>query len=359
MFKGSELSSNSGLPLIAKPRFLQLCECARDPTSDCRCREDLISLFDGIRYPLLQGISENILSVCHYIATCDVLKFPPERVASSLVDLWEDLSKDKFRSDFLKYHAGWIGHAVLLSVKQSPSAEIIERFIEIACCLDLLCQRHLLALHTIRSLQTPAIQRLIAWDAVREPLIRNMEEIETDSLSNGLDPNSIFHAPRDIVLEYWILSRPYVDETLLWVESLTVQPPTSKSSDVESRITALEDILNTIEIVKSDNDESEPELTGFEELSTSDLTSDRESEYWDSTEEESPDEQSDSDDLVKRTRARTSTRLEGLQDSVQHKVKNQQRQSAYVTLATKASPATNRHRSIDPFDAGSIFRARV
>ena len=273
--------------------------------------------------------------------------------------LWEDLAKDKSRSDFLKYHAGWIGHAVLLSVKDSPSPEIIERFIEIACCLDLLCQRPLLALHTIRSLQTPAIQRLIAWDAVREPLIRNMEEIETGSLSNGLDPNSIFRAPRDIVLEYWILSRPYVDKTLLWVESLTVQPPTSKSNDVESRITALEDILNTIEIVKSADNESEPELTGFEEFSASGLTPDSESEYWDSTEEESPDEQSDSDDLVKRTRARTCMRLQGLKDSVQYKVENLPRQSAYVTLATKASPATNRHRSIDPFDERSMFRARA
>jgi len=350
MFERSETSSNSELPLIATPRFLQLFECARDSTSDCQCREELTSLFNGIGYPLLQGIGKNIPSACQYIATCTVLKFPPERVASSLVDLWEDLLKEKSRSDFLKYHAGWIGHSVLLSVKNSPSPEAIERFIEIACCLDLLCQRHLLALHTIRSLQSPAIQRLIAWKAVRGPLIRNMEEIETDSLSNGLDPNSIFRPPRDRVLEYWILSRPYADEAHLWVESLTVQPPTSKSSDVESRIIALEAILNTIENTKLENHESEPESTGLEEYSTSNL--DRESEYWDSTEDELPDKEYDSDDLVKSTRTRTYTRLQGLKDNVQHKIQNLQRQSAEVTLATTAD---NRHRSIDPFNRRSIF----
>jgi hypothetical protein len=344
------------LPLIAVPRFLQLFyECARDTTRPYNCGEEIAPLLHEIGYPIVPTTSEDILSACQYIGTCNVLKFPPERVASSLVDLWEDLANEESRGDFLKYCTGWIGHSVLFFVKDSSATEVIERFIEIACCLDLLCQEHLLAVHTVQSLQIPAIQRVTAWNAVRPPLLRNMDEIVGGSLAHGLDPNASFRMPRDMLLEYWLLSRAYVDEQHLLVESLIVQPPVSKTSDVETRITALEAILNRIENAKSEDEETEPE---FDDLSMCEF-SDRESELWDSTDGELSDGHFDSDDLANKTRARTAIRLQQLKDSVRHKVDNLQNPSVPVKLEMKTSPPTGRSRSLDPFDQGSIFRARA
>jgi RasGEF domain len=356
----SDEFSSSELPLIAIPRLLQHYTCTGDTTSNCHCIDETVTLFDDIGYPL-SGFGENVLTAWQFIEACSVLKFAPERVASSLVDLWEDLAQKKSRDDFLKYHTGWIGHSILLSARDSSTAEAIERFIEIACCLDLLCQQHLLALHTIQSLQTPAIQRLTAWNSVRQPLVRNMEEICTGTLANGLDPTSTFRAPRDMILEYWILGRAYVDETQLLVESFSVQPTAPKSSDVETRLTALEAILRTIRNTDFEGDGSDRESTGVGGFSTPELASDGEPDSWNSSDEEVFGVQSNSDDLASKTRDRIRFRLRELQDRVQRKVLNLEgKPSVQVRiLDMKPSPAHSHFRGIHPFDQQSIFPART
>jgi hypothetical protein len=164
-----------------------------------------------------------------------------------------------------------------------------------------------------------------------------------------------------MVLEYWILGRAYVDETLLLVESFSVQPTAPKSSDVETRITALEAILSTIRNTDFEDDGSDRESTDVDGFSAPDLVSDGESDSWDSSDEEMFGLQSNSDDLASKTRDRIRVRLKELHDRVQSKVLNLQGKPPVQVriLEMKPSPAHSPFRSVHPFDQLSTFPAKT
>ena len=196
-----------------------------------------------------------------------------------MVDLWQDLESERSRHDFLHYQQGWIAHVVLLGCFNSIGPEVAERVIEIACFLDLHCQEHDLAVATIRSLQSGPISRLTTWGNVQHHLIHKMEEIIEGTFAKNICPAATFRAPRDASLEYWILTRAYVDDKQLWTESLAVEPQINPLNDVETRITQLEALLTTIRPEESSTANSDPQfsdidhLTDFTDTESSDLSS--------------------------------------------------------------------------------------
>jgi hypothetical protein len=241
-----------------------------------------------------------------------LLDFSPECVASSIVDLWIDLASEESQQDFLSFHKGWIPHVVLLGCLNSKGSETIERVIEVACCLDLLCQQHILAVAIVHALNKVAVSRLLVWEDVQPALILKMEEILEGSLARDVPSTAIFRAPRDISLEYWVLTRAHVSDELLFQESCSLQPQ-NQSTDVESRISNLEALLVSL------NDISEPGMGDVEVLSDVDNSTDEGSN---SSILCLSDDDSDFDDadpvasLASETRERISQRLEELKNSI-------------------------------------------
>jgi len=292
-----------------------------------------------------------------------ILAFPPERIASSLVDLWQDLVSAESCEDFLRYHRGWIAHAVLLGCCTYNVIEVIERVIEVACCLDLLCQEHLLAVTTIESLKYKAVSRLTAWEEVQAPLIQKMNEITQGYLAHDVPPESRFRALRDSKLEYWILSRAFVEEEHLMVESLAVQSQYRDEGDVETRITNLEAMLlsmnNEVTPALMEGTDtarptiSETELSGIEDFTDTDT----EKSIISSSDTESLDDRfiNPVKRVARQTRDRISLRLENLKNTVHSNAKTRKQTTPDVdTFSIPASKSTL--RSIDPLDQRTIFR---
>jgi hypothetical protein len=298
-----------------------------------------------------------------------ILDFPPELIASSIVDLWKDLESDKSREDFLQYQRGWIGHAVLLGCYNSTGTRVIERVIEVACCLDLLCQTHHIAVAVIQSIQSSAVSRMTAWQQIRPPLIHKMKEILDGSLAADIHPANVFHTTRDASLEYWILSRPYVDDGHLLAESLAVEPENNDANDVETRITQLEALLLTLnpESITShglssdvlDTEVCEQGFSDMDQLTETETETDTASSVVCSSDTESTD--NDEGDpihkVAKQTRARLSQRLEFLKNSVH--IKSESIEPASLDVGQLSVHLTETStRLINPFDQRAIFRAR-
>ena len=311
------------------------------------------------------GISEEIKR----LITLTILDFSPERIASSIVDLWKDLEGEQSRNDFLRYHRGWVAHLVLLGCLNSTGAEVIERVIEVACCLDLLCQEHVIAATIVQSLQFEAISRLTAWKKVRQPLAHKMDEILEGTLANEVHSSAAFRAPRDASLEYWILSRPYVNDEHLWRESFSVEPHVSDVSDVETRITQLEALLFTIQPLKSQEmstnlnsniHESELEVSDINAATEMETETDTTSLDLNSSDTELTDQGNSRDILsvVQQTRDRVSRRLELLKSKVHLKARSQKQLPFAENPLSVASPRFG-SKSVDPLDQRAIFRARA
>jgi hypothetical protein len=293
-----------------------------------------------------------------------ILEFPPERIASSLVDLWQDLVSAESCEDFLRYHRGWIAHAVLLGCRTYTVTDVIERVIEVACCLDLLCQEHLLAVKTIESLKDKAVSRLTAWEEVQAPLIQKMNEITRGLLAHDVPPESRFRAARDSKLEYWILSRAFAEEEHLMAESLAVQSQSRYTGDVETRITNLEAMLlsmNYEEVTPTVMDSTDParaalsetELSGIDE----DTDTDTEKSIVSSSDAESLDDRFSNpvQRVARQTRERISLRLENLKNKVHSNAKTRQPATPDVDTFS-IPPSRSTLRSIDLLDQRTIFR---
>lgn len=291
------------------------------------------------------------------------LDLSPQLLASSIVDLWRDLASDESRRDFLRYHRGWIAHVVLLGCLDMTGGEVIERVIEVACCLDLLCQEHQLALATVQSLQTEAVSRLTAWKGVQMALACKIQEISDGQLAQDVHLGTAFRAPRDMLLEYWILSRPWGRNEFLLTESLTVEPEQHREADVEARITQLEDLLVKMEYDDVDKviDENIAQISSDLELSEIEQITDQDSEI-DFTALSSSDtdatlesDVSQMDDVVHRTRERVSRRLEAMKQEIYERTKDKQ--------SSGQPPLTHSQRTdsptVFPLDRTAIVRATV
>ena len=338
------------LPLIAIPRLLANFLKAQNANASNACLTGQKSNARDARTEV------EVYRDIEALSNVSILDYPPERLASSIVDLWQDLASAESCEDFLRYHRGWIAHAVLLGYSTCNVMETIERVIEVACCLDLLCQEHILAVTVVEALRRKAISRLTAWEEVQTALIQKMEEIARDCLAYNVAPETRFRATRDSKVEYWILSRAFVDEEHLMAESLTVQP--QDTSDVESRITNLEAVLLTmadegvsptkmaVEAAMSDNN-----LSGIEDFT------DTESSTMSSSDAESSDERHSNpvQRVARQTRDRVSRRLENLRNKVHNNAKIRERASPDIdTFSIPTSKSTL--RSIDPLDQRTILR---
>src|SRR5271156_5845725 len=102
-------SQGLDLPLIAVPRLLTKLYGARRSTKVSQQRGGTEK-------------ADGILDIIRRLTTSCLFDFSPELVASSIVDLWRDLSTEEARVDFLRYHKGWIGHAVLNSSFEAKGA---------------------------------------------------------------------------------------------------------------------------------------------------------------------------------------------------------------------------------------------
>jgi hypothetical protein len=285
------------------------------------------------------------------LTTLSILDFPSERIASSLVDLWSDLADAKSRQDFLRYHEGWVAHSVLLACASASGAEVIERVIEVACCLDLLCQHHVIALATIQSIKQEAISRLTIWTKVQSPLAHKMEEVISGCLAEDVHPATVFRAPRDASLEYWILSRPYVTDEELLIESLKIEPERGHTGDVETRITQLESLLVkmndfTDTSLSVDDNNSELDVEGSTSGDASAIS-------W-SDEDAIVDHNYRVEDLARQTRNRISQRLETLKAMIHSKAKDN-RQDGSDRRSLSVLPQELASSSIDGFDQRTII----
>ena len=293
-----------------------------------------------------------------------IVEFPPERIASSIVDLWKDLVNAESREDFVRYHRGWIAHAVLLGCYTYNVVKVIERIIEVACCLDLLCQEHHLAIATVESLKSKALSRLTVWDDVQPALIQKMDEINQGCLAHGAPPDSRFRAARDSKVEYWILSRPFVDDEHLMAESLVVQAKNTVTGDVEARITNLEAILCTMNngdeapTIIHGNNAPKTAVSGSESNGIEDTTdTEMEESMLSSSDAESLDDRYCTPALrvARQTRQRISLRLESLLCTVHNNAKTREQNAPDLnTLSIPASKPTL--RSVGPLDKRSVFQ---
>ena len=286
-------------------------------------------------------------------------------MASSIVDLWKDLSTEEARVDFLKYHKGWIGHTVLHSSLEGNGAASIERVIEVSCCLDLLCQEHRVAVAIVNALRTPAISRLAAWDGVQGGLKSKLIEIAEGHLAHDVHPAAVFRAPRDISMEYWILSRAYRNYDELLVESLFVQPQEQEVRDVESRITNLEALVFTLDETNRNAENqinnSKQEVTGA--LSGLEDTTDTDVEV------SSVDSLGNEDRVIPeveplqrmaaQTRDRISRGLEELKRKIHQKAGNNSIHGLNVEGFDALEPVSSSHSSLNPFDHRSMLRLNL
>jgi hypothetical protein len=296
------------------------------------------------------------------VTSLSILDFSPERVASTIVDLWKDLASEDARQDFLRYQRGWISHVTLLGCFSSTGSAIIGRVIEVACCLDLHCQEHDLAVTIVKALNSKSVSRMTAWNFVQLSLKDKMKEILNGSLTISLHPSATFRAPRDLLLEYWILSRPYVNDRNLLEESFVVEPQ-NDTSDVETRINKLEALV--VSMQRNDRDPSFPtdNTTSGADETISELSDpedldlpDSESSLFYSSDSESI-ENNDYNavhDIARRTRERTVQRLENIKSSIH--LKSKRHHQASTELGPTSIPTSRTVlRSIDPLDQRSIF----
>lgn len=350
------------LPLIAVPRLLKTNDPAHRSSNHSYSPESQLC---EVRPGSAEEARQESVKEIKRLNSLSILDFPPELIASSLVDLWEDLASEDSRHDFLLYQRGWIGHVVLLGCFNSTGPEVIERVIEVACCLDLLCQVHDIAVTVIKSIQVNAVMRMTAWQRVLPSLIHKMKEILEKSLAADVQPSTVFRAPRDASLEYWILSRPYVDDEHLLAESLAIEPQCNQVNDVETRITQLEALLVTMdhESIKLhhlpnseiNGDSEEPELSEIDQLTGTDMessilsSSDMELEH---------DGINSARNAAQQTRIRVIQRLESLKNSVH--LKNTRQQETRLEGSEFSIPSySNTTRLFDPLDQRAIFRTRA
>src|SRR5579859_7289113 len=209
------------LPLIAVPRLLAHywgVECSAPFTKSNNPKEPLerarLSFDSDAEYGTSFNSQEKCLKEMQRLLPLSLLDFPAELIASSMVCLWNDLASEESRRDFLRFQTGWVPHAVLLGCLSGNAVELVMRFIEIACFLDLLCQQHRLAAAIVDALRSKPISRLTLWENVPNPLVRNMNEISHAALAPAKPTENPFRAPRDVSLEYWLLTRPYVDDEM-------------------------------------------------------------------------------------------------------------------------------------------------
>jgi hypothetical protein len=259
-----------------------------------------------------------------------LLDFGPEQVSLSMVSLHSDLESQISSENLFAFYRSWIAHSIISarSKGQSHAAEAIERVIEIACCLELLCQRHDLAILVVRALDLEAVSRLKAWRLVRTGLIPKPEEIRTRSLSKGLRPDTpVFQAPRNKFVERWILSRPYLDERDLLSESLRLEPPSGGFRDVDDRLSKLEAIVK--ELDKSSQQEATSSTTFAEtkhsptSLAAIDSFSNSDAEFSDVSESELEDSGAGGlDDLARKIAERVALQLHTLVDGIKSRAKD-------------------------------------
>lgn len=298
------------------------------------------------------------------LTSLSILDFPTERVASTIVDLWEDLASEDARQDFLRFQRGWISHAVLLGCFGSIGSTVIGRVIEVACCLDLHCQEHDLAVTIIKALKSRAISRMTAWNSVHSSLRDKMEEVLKGLLTIDLLPSAMFRAPRDLLLEYWVLSRPYVNDEGLLEESFAVEPQNANSGDVETRINKLEALVVSIQCddriasfpanVTCVVDGTTSETRDHEDLELSDSESSL--HYPSDPESVESSDYKGINDVARHTRERIVQRLENIKSSI-HLKANRYHHTSTESVPASIPASRTVFRSIDPFDQGSIFRA--
>jgi hypothetical protein len=193
-----------------------------------------------------------------------------------------------------------------------------------------------------------------------------MEEILEGCLASDVHAAAVFRAPRDVFLEYWILSRAYVNDEHLLVESFTVQPQNHQALDVESRITQLEALLVTLDNAPENEapspEESQTEVNKIEQ--STDIETDS------STSSLSDQEFSDDSDIdpvdsaAQQTRDRISQRLEQLKTTVILKSQNHAQSSLAIHTLSVPSPKSTSSpkpvsRSVHPFDQRTVFRVRA
>lgn len=253
-------------------------------------------------------------------------------------------------------------HVVLLGCVASEGAEVIERALEVACCLDLLCLEHYLAVAIVESLRTKAVSRLGVWNQVRPSLCHKMEEISKGRLAHDAPSSAQFRAPRDASLEYWLLTRPYVGDRKLLEESLRIEAGEALG-DVEERINQLEQLLGI------DNGENRSALvsdklyvTEVEEsdagLSDDLLLSETETDTSLSEGSCSIDGNNDPSGpdpirhIAQQTRERVSRHLETIKRDIQIKSNENEAARTIESLSFLPTPP----RLIDPLDQRTMFR---
>ena len=327
---------------------------SRKPTSNHPPNDASLSKSTGSQQEYLREIER--------LTSLSILDFTSEQVASSITNLWRDITDEALRNDFLRFNKGWVGHVVLLGCTASKGVEVIEHVLEIACCLDLLCREHLIAVNVVESLKIRAISRLSIWKQVRPSLCHKMEEILKGRLAQGAPSLLTSRAPRDVSLEYWLLSRAYVNEENMLVESLRIETEET-IGDVEQRINQLEQLLGAI----GDGDHPEASSDGQDPAETDTHLSDglalsetdTETEMSDDT--LSSDEVADIDDLTpikhiaQQTRERVSRHLESIKSDIQNR--STQGESLVASGAPSVSPTTqSQPRLVDLLDQRTMVR---
>src|SRR5579859_1085508 len=359
----NRVRSASHLPLIAIPRLLSD-SVPRGPNGDAfdadRDGDDSwepLKSFRSSKTTVRQGSYRKLES----LSSMSVLDFAPELLASSIADLWRDLASNESKEDFLLFQKGWIGHVVLLGCLDLVGAEVIERMIELACCLDLLCREHELGVAVAEALKSLPVARVSAWKRVRGNMTEKVEDILGGRLSEGAHQTR-YRAPRDAYLEYWILSRAYADNNTLLKESMQVEADYLYQQDVEARLSELEILLGAM-------DDQETQVGGVSEAASAVemdphfsevepfTENDTDSIYTSTSEEEGVDpEESDSAySIAKETRERVSLRLEKIKDDICRRSANDESIAQKVELLAIA--ATIPQRYFDPLDQRALFRA--
>jgi hypothetical protein len=292
-----------------------------------------------------------------------LLDFPAELIANSMVCLWNDLASEDSRSDFLRFQKGWIPHAILLGCLSGNAAELVARFIEIACFLDLLCQEHGLASTIVEALKSKSISRLTLWEKIPTTLVHNMDEISLASLASCTTSDAPFRAPRDVCLEYWLLTRPYVSGEGLFAESLHIQPERQKTGDVETRINQLEALVSAI----NDVDGTKTHSFGTDKVVESLVSDSTDAESLDGTDSGDSDISFSEPEILSRTdidsvyhlalqtKERISQQLECIKDNIHRKA----HQSASNFGALGIPIQGRKQRTIDPSDQKSTFQTRA
>ena len=352
------------LPLIAVPRLLVQYHGLNGSTRSKRLNNPSECPRGSQGSHLKHGPAfddhENYLDEMRRLLPLSLLDFPAELIANSMVCLWNDMASEDSRADFLRFQKAWMQHAVLLACLSGNAVELVKRLIEIACFLDLLCQQHTLAATIVEALKSKSISRLTIWENVPTPLAHNMDEIISASLAPPTPSEPPFRAPRDVSLEYWLLTRPFVSDDMLLAESRHVQPKIRSIGDVENRIDQLEALVSAM------NDEDGTEEIHFNGIDTaanafvsesSDVESLHNTDTGDSdfcsSEPELPPKSdvNSAYHLALQTKERVSRELECIKDKIHRKASKSVSDVGSLGTLTQKSEWT-----IDPLDQKTIFQ---